>query len=32
VTATGITTASGNIAVAAPGVDARFDDIVVTAP
>jgi hypothetical protein len=29
---TGITTASGNIALAVPGANARFDDIVVTTP
>jgi hypothetical protein len=29
---TGITTASGNIALAVPGTNARFDDIVVTTP
>jgi hypothetical protein len=29
---TGITTASGNIALAVPGTNARYDDIVVTAP
>jgi hypothetical protein len=32
VSQTGITTTSGNIALAVPGINARFDDIVVTTP
>jgi hypothetical protein len=32
VSQSGITTSSGNIALAVPGINARFDDIVATTP